>query len=159
MIFDAFLLITLHTVFFAFGWIFCEKMLLKERKINSNLVQAIFSLTISLTCIMFGIVILEILDWFNVSIRHFYWHISVVILLFILMIIIPYWIMHNFFIMIFGSRIGNNSKMHLIKTFLFVIVSYIFWDRGYPYVLDNANDHFSIFSIEHGNYLYYIFRF
>lgn len=151
MIYDAFILIIINAIFFVFGWIFCDIILLKERKVNNKLVLATFSLTISLTCIMFGIVILEILDWFNISIRHFYWYISVVLLLFLLMFIIPYWIMHLFTIMIFGNKVGNNPKMHMLKAILFFISSYIFWNSGYPYILDKKHDNFSIFSIEHGN--------
>ena len=51
----------MQVVFFAGGWVFFMKQLFRDYEVHHHTVQLIFSVTFALSCIMFELIIFEIL--------------------------------------------------------------------------------------------------
>lgn len=51
----------LQVIFFAGGWVFFMKKLFRDYEVHHHTVQLIFSFTFALSCIMFELIIFEIL--------------------------------------------------------------------------------------------------
>lgn len=53
----------LQLCFFVGAWIFFMKQLFKDYEVRHIMIQLIFSITLTLSCTMFELIILEILGW------------------------------------------------------------------------------------------------
>lgn len=62
---DASVVLLSQIAFFTLGWIFFIKQLFKDYEAHQKAVQIIFSITFSLSCGMFELIIFEILDVLN----------------------------------------------------------------------------------------------
>ena len=51
--------------FFGFGWVFFMQKLFKDYEVRNRLVQGLFSITFSLSCALFELMLIEVLDWVN----------------------------------------------------------------------------------------------
>jgi len=59
---DTSLLLATQFIFFVFGWVFFMAKLFRDYEVRQTAVQLAFSFTFSLSCVMFELVIFEILD-------------------------------------------------------------------------------------------------
>ena len=74
--------------FFAFGWIFYRKKLFQDYEVKNLSIQAVFSLTMALSCLLFQLVIFEILDYLPES-RRLFWKGTISCMLIDLVVVIP----------------------------------------------------------------------
>uniref|UniRef100_A0A915JFV4 Golgi pH regulator n=1 Tax=Romanomermis culicivorax TaxID=13658 RepID=A0A915JFV4_ROMCU len=135
---DTLVVLLSQTIFFAGGWIFFVKQLFRNYETQHRLVQWLFSITFALSCAMFELIIFEIMSFLESSSRFLHWKIILHMMLFVLVVLIPYYT---------GYYIVKNIRfIHGRLTFLFSIVCwaifvYFFWKIGDP---------FPILSPKHG---------
>lgn len=107
--------ILLQVIFFAGGWVFFMKKLFRDYEVHHHTVQLIFSVTFALSCIMFELIIFEILGVLdagyvvelqitiihsigstnvlqNSSYRFVCWNIALITMLIFVIIVIPFYI-------------------------------------------------------------------
>lgn len=122
---------------------FFIKMLFKDYEVRHLLVQLIFSVTFSLSCTMFELIILEILAVLEPSSRYFHWQLNLYSMLLMVVVVIPFYI--GYFIL---SNIGRVAE-HLLwplSVLLWLLFVYAFWRVGDPFPL--LSPHHGVFSME-----------
>ncbi|RWS21346.1 hypothetical protein B4U80_01212, partial [Leptotrombidium deliense] len=132
-------------LFFAGGWVFFVKQLFRDYEVHHSLVQLLFSVTFSLSCSMFELIIFEIIGFLDTSSRYIHWKLSIYAMLFMLIVVLPFYT---------GYFIINNIrfvKKQLIKPFAiasWLLFMYMFWKIGDPFPILSPKH--GIFSIEQG---------
>jgi hypothetical protein len=81
-----------QVTFFVGAWIFFVKQLFKDYEVRHIMVQLIFSITLTLSCTMFELIIFEILELLDASSRYFYWCLMLYLLLFVVIVLNPFYI-------------------------------------------------------------------
>lgn len=71
------------------------KQLFKDYEVRHVMVQLIFSITLTLSCTMFELIILEILGWLDSTSRYFYWHLMLYLLLFVVIVLNPFYMAYD----------------------------------------------------------------
>lgn len=143
---DAIVILASQVIFLLFGWMFFSKQLFRDYEVQHILVQLLFSVTLSLSCSMFELIIFEILGIFNANSRYFYWKITIYIMLIMLIVILPFCI--SYFI-ISNSRLKkNNLWVRIGSILLYIIFMCIFVKIGDQFPITSPN--YGAFSIEQG---------
>lgn len=75
--------------FFVAGWAFFMRKISSEYKVKNRIVLGLFAATFSLSCTLFELIIFEILDILNRSVRWLLWKLSIVGMLSMLIVILP----------------------------------------------------------------------
>lgn len=135
---DTTIILISQAFFFIGGWLFFMKRLFKDYEVNHVLVQLIFSITLALSCTMFELIIFEILAYLDLSSRYFHWHLGLYLLLFMVIVLIPFYIAYFCICNIYYVR---SDLVRPLTIFVWVIFIYIFWKIGDP---------FPILSPKHG---------
>jgi len=131
-------------IFFAGGWVFFIKKLFKDYEIHQKSVTTLFSVTFSLCCVMFELIIFEILDVLTEASRRFHWKLALYVTLVDLILVLPFFI--SYFI-VNNVRIIKDYKLSLFATVGSIILFlWFFWKIGDPFPLLSPNH--GIFSIE-----------
>jgi hypothetical protein len=86
-------------LFFAAGWLFLTRRVLKDQETKAWLIQSLFSITFMLSCSMFCLVLFEVLDVLSHDARWFNWKLDLVMMTIILIFVIPYY----FFFLLFRN--------------------------------------------------------
>lgn len=86
-------------LFFAAGWLFLTRRVLKDQETKAWLIQSLFSITFMLSCSMFCLVLFEVLDVLSHNARWFNWKLDLVLMTIILILVIPYY----FFFLLFRN--------------------------------------------------------
>lgn len=124
--------------------IFFVKQLFKNYEVKKISVQLIFSFTFALSLTLFELIIFEIMDILQQSSRLFYWRMSLVSILIMVVAVIPYYIAH--------SLISNLRHFQRYSTAFTIILwlgfLYCFWRLGDKFPVLSVN--ISMFSIEQG---------
>lgn len=134
-----FLIVTVSQVFFfAGGWVFFMKKLFKDYEVHHLSVQLLFSITFSLSCTMFELIIFEILGFLDSSSRYLHWKLGLYAILFMLIVFLPFYIGY-----LIISNIPFVKKKLLMPLALgaWLVFVYLFWKIGDP---------FPILSPKHG---------
>ncbi|CAN8002032.1 unnamed protein product [Ixodes hexagonus] len=134
-----FLVVTVSQVFFfAGGWVFFMKKLFKDYEVHHLSVQLLFSITFSLSCTMFELIIFEILGFLDSSSRYLHWKLGLYAILFMLIVFLPFYIGY-----LIISNIPFVKKKLLMPLALgaWLVFVYLFWKIGDP---------FPILSPKHG---------
>ena len=79
-------------LYFCCGWIFFMRKLFKNYEVRHVAVQLVFAITFSLSCMMFELVIFEILGYLLPSSRLFHWKLLIYCMLLVLIFLIPLYI-------------------------------------------------------------------
>ncbi|XP_054717798.1 Golgi pH regulator-like [Uloborus diversus] len=135
---DSLIVSVTQVLFFAGGWVFFMKQLFKDYEVHHVLVQLMFSITFSLSCTMFELIIFEILGVLDSSSRYVHWKLGLYAILFMLIVVLPFYI--GYFIL---SNITFVQKQ-LIKPL--TIASWL----GFMYLFWKIGDPFPVLSPEHG---------
>lgn len=137
------------------------KQLFKDYEVRQKLVQIIFSITLTLSCTMYELIIFEIIDWLDSGSRYLFWSIILYLLLFVVIILNPLYIFHcsvsnipfgeieYIFTIIFCLFFFFTVKADYIRQLTFVIwiiFMIIFWKLGDSFPISNSKQ--SILSIE-----------
>lgn len=142
---DTLLVFVTQVLFFAGGWVFFMKQLFRDYEVHHVFVQLMFSVTFSLSCTMFELIIFEILGILDSSSRYVHWKLGLYAILFMLIVILPFYI--GYFIL---SNVRFIQKQ-LIKPFTIASwlgFMYLFWKIGDPFPILSPKH--GIFSIEQG---------
>lgn len=134
-----------QVIFFAGGWVFFMKKLFKDYEVHHTLVQLIFSITFSLSCTMFELIIFEILGVLESSSRYFHWKLGLYSMLFMLIFLLPFYM--GYFI-ISNLRFVQRHMIKPLTITTWLVFIYFFWKIGDPFPILNPKH--GILSIEQG---------
>ena len=132
--------------FFGMGWIFFMRRLFRNYEVHHVAVQLVFSVTFSLSCTMFELVIFEILGVLDKSSRFFHWKLGLYSMLFTLIFLLPYYI--SYFLVKTLRFVHRRSTIGLLAGFFWIAFLYMFWKIGNPFPILSSKH--GIFSIEQG---------
>lgn len=133
-------------IFLLFGWMFFSKHLFRDYEIQHTLVQFMFSVTLSLSCSMFELIIFEIIGVFNKNTRYFYWEITIFLMIIMLIFVLPLSI--SYFI-ISNSRLTRSKFwINVCSVLLYIAFLLIFVKIGDQFPITSPN--YGAFSIEQG---------
>ncbi|XP_059140213.1 Golgi pH regulator-like [Physella acuta] len=142
---DSLLMVFSLVLFFGGGWVFFLKQLYRDYEVHHSIVLLVFSTTFALSCIMFELIIFEILGVMESSSRFFHWKLGLYAILFVLIAVLPYYIAYY---LIQNIRIVP-QKRH-IRVFIaagaWCLTLYLFWRVGDPFPILSPKH--GIFSIE-----------
>lgn len=134
-----FLIVTVSQVlFFAGGWVFFMKKLFKDYEVHHLSVQLLFSITFSLSCTMFELIIFEILGFLDSSSRYLHWKLGLYAILFMLIVLLPFYIGY---LIISNTRFVQTRLVKPLALGAWLVFVYLFWKIGDP---------FPILSPKHG---------
>ncbi|XP_022900657.1 Golgi pH regulator [Onthophagus taurus] len=140
---DALLVLISQVIFFVGAWIFFMKQLFKDYEVRQKLVQIIFSITLTLSCTMYELVIFEIIDWLESSSRYFFWSLILYFLLFVVIVLNPLYI---FYSSICNIPFVKTDYIKQLTCVIWIIFMIIFWKIGDSFPISNSKQ--SILSIE-----------
>ncbi|KAL1240303.1 Golgi pH regulator [Trichinella spiralis] len=141
--FDCILLHTTQALVFACGWLFCIRQLYSGNQVRYHKVIFLFSITFCLSCTMFELIIFEILNFLESSIRYYYLKLTLYLLLLLLILVIPFSIAQY---TLRNIRIIRESFVNLLSGISWLLFFYGFWKFGFPFPA--LSSRFGIFSIE-----------
>ena len=117
------------------GWIFFVKKLFKDYELRHHMVQLIFCINFTLSCTMFELIIFEIIDHMERSSRYFHWIFSLYVMLFMIIILTPFYIFYNVLSNVHQIPAHWLSPLCFV-TWIFYIV--VFWKIGDPFPIHNS---------------------
>lgn len=144
-IFDSIVVFTSLLLYFGFGWIFFMRKLFKNYEVRHVTVQLIFALTFSLSCMMFELIIFEILGYLELDSRFFHWKLLIYCMLLVLIFLIPFYI--GYFLVMNLQWVPNGFKKIVAFAYWFAFF-YVFWKIRNPFPILSPKH--GIFSIEQG---------
>jgi hypothetical protein len=130
------------------AWIFFVKQLFKDYEVRHIMVQLIFSITLTLSCTMFELIIFEILELLDASSRYFYWCLMLYLLLFVVIVLNPFYIAYycisnvpygkNLFYSLFNILtkqlfVVKPDYIKHLTILVWIIFIIIFWKFGDPF--------------------------
>lgn len=147
LLLDIFIVLVTLGVYFAFGWLFFSIRLFKDYEVQGKIPVTLFSITFSLSCLMFQLVIFEILHVLNEKCvlhsyllvltsrtRYWTWSIALCFMLILLTIVFPF-VLSYLFLRNWSQRFAWLSPTRLLlacilfsSVFLFVL-----WKVGDPF--------------------------
>ncbi|XP_035825193.1 Golgi pH regulator isoform X2 [Aplysia californica] len=142
---DSLLMVVSLILFLFGGWVFFLKQLYKDYEVHHSVVSLVFSVTFALSCIMFELIIFEILGVMESSSRFFHWKLGLYAILFVLIAVLPYYIAYY---LIQNVRLVP-QKRHVRIFFAggaWCVTLYLFWRVGDPFPILSPKH--GIFSIE-----------
>ncbi|GLH11508.1 hypothetical protein R5R35_012040 [Gryllus longicercus] len=142
---DTLVILITQVFFFAGGWVFFVKKLFRDYEVHHRLVQLIFSITFSLSCTMFELIIFEILRVLDSSSRYFHWNVGLYMMLFMVIVVIPFYI--GYFILS-NIRFVKQQVIRPLTVMIWLVYIYIFWKLGDPFPILSPKQ--GILSIEQG---------
>lgn len=133
-----------QVIFFTFGWVFFLKQLFANYEVQNAMVQVLFSVTFSLSCTLFEMIILDILNYLHTISKWVYWTFSLTGITIVLILILPMYFAYLLATMIpFITKPKHQLIISIIGWITFI---YIFWKLGQPFpILSGAS---FIFSLE-----------
>jgi len=133
------------SAFFAIGWMFFYHKLFSDYEIKEGMVQVLFSVTFTVSCSMFELIILEILDVLERSSRWFNWKLDIYIMLVVLIFILPAYIIY----IMLSARFRKWHTKMLAAVCAMIAWLLFFYKIGDPFPIVSKREH-GILSIEHG---------
>ncbi|CAI4229318.1 unnamed protein product [Auanema sp. JU1783] len=140
---DAAVIFISQILFFVCGWLFFMKQLFKNYEVHNRGVQLAFSITFSLSCTMFELIIFEIMDVMNSRSRFLSWKLCLSLILIDLIVALPIYVSYSLLRSI--PFIRHKAIMPLTLLFWFIFI-YFFWKLGDPFPILSAKH--GIFTIE-----------
>ncbi|XP_043279150.1 Golgi pH regulator [Venturia canescens] len=142
---DTFVILITQVFFFLGGWVFFVKKLFRDYEVHHTLVQLIFSTTFSLSCTMFELIIFEIVGILDSSSRYFHWNVGLYMLLFMVIVLIPFYIAY---FIISNVRFVRLNLIRPLTVLVYLFYLYLFWKIGDPFPLLSPKK--GVLSIEQG---------
>uniref|UniRef100_A0A0B7BT34 Abscisic acid G-protein coupled receptor-like domain-containing protein n=1 Tax=Arion vulgaris TaxID=1028688 RepID=A0A0B7BT34_9EUPU len=142
---DSLLMAFSLVLFFGGGWIFFLKQLYRDYEVHHSIVLLVFSVTFALSCIMFELIIFEILGVMESSSRFFHWKLGLYAILFVLIAVLPFYIAYY---LIQNIRLVPQKRHFriLVAAGAWCLTLYLFWRVGDPFPILSPKH--GIFSIE-----------
>ncbi|CAF0974247.1 unnamed protein product [Adineta ricciae] len=124
------------------GWVFFVSQLGQTYGVRNGFVILSFALTFALSCMMFELIIFEILDLLNPRSRYIYWQTELYAMLFLLVFLIPFYIAY---LLLNTIKIVRDFRLVLVLTIVaWCFYLYSFWKLGNPFPISNRQEFFSI---------------
>ncbi|XP_066584345.1 Golgi pH regulator [Prorops nasuta] len=142
---DTFIILITQVIFFLGGWVFFVKKLFRDYEVHHRLVQLIFSITFSLSCTMFELIIFEIIGVLDSSSRYFHWNVGLYMLLFMVIVLIPFYIAY---FIISNIRFVRLNLIRPLTVLVYLCYLYLFWKVGDPFPIMSPKK--GLLSIEQG---------
>ncbi|XP_074597032.1 Golgi pH regulator [Brevipalpus obovatus] len=142
---DVLIVAVSQILFFAGGFLFFAKQLFRDYEVRHVIVQLIFSITFSLSCSMFELIIFEIVGILDLSTRFYNWKFILYFMLFMLIIVLPLYL--SYFILCNLSFLTKNG-IRFMTFFVWSVFIFLFWKIGDPFPILSPKH--GIFSIEQG---------
>jgi hypothetical protein len=120
--------------FFIFGWFFF-RALFRDYEVKHILVQLLFSVTFTLSCTFFELIIFEILDIFDRNLRWFNWKLSLYLMVYLLILILPF---YQFYLFVSQKFRLDQRRTLTISSIAYLIFFYFFWKLGDPFPITKA---------------------
>ncbi|CAB3369962.1 Golgi pH regulator isoform X1 [Cloeon dipterum] len=140
---DSCIILISQVGFFVGGWVFFVKKLFRDYEVHHALVQLLFSATFSLSCTLFELIIFEIVGFLDQSTRYFQWHFVLYLILFMTIVLVPFYI--GYFIVRSISFV-RDRWVRPLTIIVWLAFSYFFWRLGDPFPLLSPSK--GLFSIE-----------
>ncbi|WKX97874.1 hypothetical protein Q1695_013511 [Nippostrongylus brasiliensis] len=140
---DAGVMVVSQVLFFVCGWLFFMKQLFKNYEVRNRIVQLVFSITFSLSCTMFELIIFEIMDVMDSGSRFASWRLCLSAILITLIVALPLYVSYTLLKSISFIRQRFLTPMTIFLWFVFI---YFFWKLGDPFPILSAKH--GIFTIE-----------
>ncbi|KAL5499800.1 hypothetical protein EMCRGX_G011260 [Ephydatia muelleri] len=141
---DSVIMFGTQILFFGFGWLFFMRELFKYSEVQNMIVQLVFSITFTLSCTMFELIIFEILGWLDSTSRYFHWQFNLYFILFMMVVLLPLYS---------AIQVVNTIKLvqrrpiaKLFAGVIWLVFIVLFWKLGDPFPILSAKH--GIFSIE-----------
>ena len=80
---------------FLFGWVFFQRKIFKNYEIKDSKIQLFFSLSLTLSCIFFILIMCEIFNVMDTWLRFVFWKLSLHCMLVLQILIIPFYQLHT----------------------------------------------------------------
>ncbi|KAL5019993.1 hypothetical protein ScPMuIL_002885 [Solemya velum] len=151
---DSCLMFFSQVLFFAGGWVFFLKQLFRDYEVslivvvsmyNQFSVLLVFSVTFSLSCTMFELIIFEILGVMESSSRYFHWKLGLYAILFVVIAVLPFYI--AYFVLSTLRLVPQKRHVQILLTCgAWWAFLYFFWKIGDPFPILSPKH--GIFSIE-----------
>jgi len=142
---DSIIVLASQFVFFIFAWIFFVKMLFKDYELHHRAVQVIFCINFCLSCMMFELIIFEIVDFLDIGSRYFWWYVSIYLMLFMVIVLTPFYIIY---FILSTSRLVSGAMRLPLAILIFGLYFYLFWKLGDPFPILSPKH--GILSMEQG---------
>ena len=120
-----------QVIFFAIGWVFFMKQLFANYEVHNAVVQALFSVTFSLSCTLFELIILDILNYVHNISKGVYWTICLTCITIVLIVILPMYFAYLLATMI--PFITKQKHQRIISVIGWLTFMYIFWKLDQPF--------------------------
>uniref|UniRef100_A0A2A6C8S2 Probable enoyl-CoA hydratase, mitochondrial n=1 Tax=Pristionchus pacificus TaxID=54126 RepID=A0A2A6C8S2_PRIPA len=130
-------------LFFICGWLFFMKQLFKNYEVHNRVVQLLFSITFALSCVMFELIIFEILGILEPGSRLLYWRLGLYSILFVLIVALPLYVAYT---LLNSISFVKESFVFPLTAVLWLIYIYFFWKLGDPFPILSRQH--GIFTIE-----------
>jgi len=128
--------------FFIGGWIFFVRQLGENYGVRNRIVILSFALTFALSCMLFELIIFEILVLLQPASRYLHWMIGIYCMLFLLVFLIPFYIAY---LLLNTIKIVRDFRLVLVLTLIaWCFYLYLFWKLGNPFPISNRHEFFSI---------------
>lgn len=142
---DSCLMLFSQVLFFGGGWVFFLKQLFRDYEVHHSVVLLVFSVTFSLSCTMFELIIFEILGIMDSSSRFFHWKLGLYAILFVLIAVLPFYI--AFYVISTIRLVPQKQHVRVLIAFAaWCAILYLFWRIGDPFPILSPKH--GIFSIE-----------
>jgi len=145
MVVDIIIVAGTMSIFFSFGWVFFYRKLFSDYEISNQFVHFMFSITFTLSCSMFELIIFEIVDVLDRGSRWFNWKLDIYLMMVILIFILPFYMFSLLTQNYFRSK-RQSTVASIVLMMLFLTFFYKFTD---PFPIVSKKEH-GILSIEHG---------
>ncbi|KAK0173980.1 hypothetical protein PV328_007106 [Microctonus aethiopoides] len=142
---DTCVILITQVLFFVGGWVFFVKKLFRDYEVHHRLVQLIFSSTFALSCTMFELIIFEIIGILDSSSRYFHWNVGLYMLLFMVIVLIPFYIAY---FIISNIRFVRLNLIRPLTILIYLFYLYLFWKLGDPFPIMSPKK--GLLSIEQG---------
>lgn len=141
---DSLILLFSGCGFFAGGSIFFMKQLYKNYEIQNRLVQLLFAAIFTLSCLMFELIIFEIIGLLESTSRMFHWKLVLFMMLVMLIVILPFYICC---LVVQNVTFIHTQRPRSILTLTsYLAFLFAFWKVGDNFPIHNPNH--GIFGME-----------
>ncbi len=140
---DTCIVLATQAGFFLLGWVFFVKKLFRDYELRQRMVQVVFCAVFTLSCTFFELMIFEIVDYLDRSSRYFHWHLSIQLMLFTVVLLLPFYLVYYL--------LSSNSflpERWLAPAACLTWVAYVclFWKIGDPFPIHNPKH--GVLSVE-----------
>lgn len=135
---DTAIMIGSMLVFFIGGWVWFVKKIFRDYEVHNTHVQLFFPTIFMLSCTMFELIIFEIAAVLESGSRYLYWQVVLYLMLFMLILVIPFYLCH---FAVSNIRMVRREWVNLLSVLTWGVFMTCFWKIGDP---------FPILSTQHG---------